>query len=45
MDERARGEYAELWESRIPFRGETGEGVYAIVRGGVVEEVYPLLIV
>jgi hypothetical protein len=35
---------AELWEYCIPFEGETGEGGYAIVRGGEVEEVYTLLI-
>lgn len=35
---------AELWEYRIPFEGETGEGGYAIVRGGEVEEVYTLLL-
>ena len=34
---------AELWEYCIPFEGETGEGGYAIVRDGRVEEVYMLL--
>lgn len=34
---------AELWEYCIPFEGETGEGGYAIVRGGEVEEVYMLV--
>jgi hypothetical protein len=33
---------AELWEYCIPFEGETGEGGYAIVRQGEVEEVYML---
>ena len=34
---------AELWEYCIPFEGETGEGGYAIVRQGEVEEVYMLV--
>lgn len=34
---------AELWEYCIPFAGETGEGGYAIVRAGEVEEVYMLV--
>lgn len=35
---------AELWEYCIPFRGETGEGGYAIVRDGEVVETYVMLI-
>ncbi len=35
---------AELWEYCISFEGETGEGGYAIVRNGEVEEIYTLLI-
>ena len=35
---------AELWEYCISFEGETGEGGYAIVRGGEVEEVYTLVL-
>jgi hypothetical protein len=45
-DEFLTGMYgrAELWEYCIPFRGETGEGGYAIVRDGVVEDTYMLLL-
>lgn len=34
---------AELWEYCIPFEGEAGEGGYAIVRGGEVEDAYMLV--
>jgi hypothetical protein len=34
---------AELWEYCIRFDGETGEGGYAIVRDGQVEDTYMLL--
>lgn len=34
---------AELWEYCIPFEGGTGEGGYAIVRDGEVEEAYMLV--